>query len=194
MRSTDSEPWVTDGPVSSFRQGYAVGRECDRMATVLVAYGSKHGATAEIAQWLGQALERTGSVATVRPVDEIATLDGFDAVVVGGPIYAGHLIRSVPAFFKRHRDALSRQPVALFIAGSSLGIGSTPEGEEKARGIAEASRNGIDIVALGLFGGRFQMRDVPLIGRFLKSDDDRDTRDRAAIEAWAEALPARFGL
>jgi menaquinone-dependent protoporphyrinogen oxidase len=164
------------------------------MATILVAYASKGGATAEIAEWIGDALRRAGSTAEVRRANEVASLGGFDAVIVGGPIYMGKVLKPVPAFFSRHRAALASVPVALFVSGGSLGK-NDPEAERKARAAGEAVSGGVPVAAVGLFGGRVSSRQVPLIGRFLRNAmPEEDTRDRAAIEAWADALPTRLGL
>jgi menaquinone-dependent protoporphyrinogen oxidase len=164
------------------------------MATILVAYASKGGATAEIADWIGEALRRAGMTVDVRPADDVLTLEGFDAVVIGGPLYMGKVLKPVPAFFSRHKTVLTGKPVALFIAGGSLGKGD-PKADQNAEIVAEDAARGVPVAAVGLFGGRFSSRNVPLIGRFLKNAvKEEDTRDRAAIEAWADALPARFGL
>jgi menaquinone-dependent protoporphyrinogen oxidase len=164
------------------------------MATILVAYASKGGATAELAEWIGEALRRTGATVDVRPADDVTSLDGVDAVVVGGPLYMGKVLRPVPSFFSRHRAALAGKPVAVFIAGSSLGKGDA-KADQLGQTVAGAAAGDVPVAAVGLFGGRFSSRNVPLIGRFLKNAmKEEDTRDRAAIEAWAEGLPTRFGL
>lgn len=164
------------------------------MATILVAYASKGGATAEIADWIGDALRRAGMTVEVRPAETVPSLEGFDAVVVGGPLYMGKVLKPVPAFLSRHRSALATKPVALFIAGGSLGKGD-PKADQTAQTVAENAADGVPIAAIGLFGGRWSSRSVPLIGRFLRNAmKEEDTRDRAAIEAWADALPTRLGL
>ncbi|MEN6342280.1 MAG: flavodoxin domain-containing protein [Methanospirillum sp.] len=164
------------------------------MATILVAYASKNGATAEIAGWIGDALRRTGATVDVRAANDVLTLEGFDAVVVGGPIYMGRVLKPVPSFFSRNRSALAAKPVALFLSGTSLGKGD-PEADRKGRLLADAVAEGVPVAALGLFGGRFSIGGMPLIGRFLKDEEkEKDTRDRPAIEAWADGLPTRLGL
>jgi menaquinone-dependent protoporphyrinogen oxidase len=164
------------------------------MGSILVAYASKSGSTAEIAAWIAEALSRAGATAEVRTIGEITGLDGFDAVVVGGALYVGRVNRAVPRFFRRYHKDLQNRPVALFISGSSLGEDRKPEDEEKARDVAESARNGIPLAATAFFGGRFSPKGIPLVGRFMKETDEQDNRDRAGIEAWAEALPHRFGL
>ncbi|WP_227981990.1 flavodoxin domain-containing protein [Nocardia spumae] len=62
---------------------------------VLIAFGSTRGGTAEIAQWIAEALRRAGLDPRVRPAREIRSLDEYGAVVIGGSLYPG----------RRHRDA-----------------------------------------------------------------------------------------
>lgn len=163
------------------------------MATVLVAYASKHGATREIAQWIAEALERMGVTAPVLPADEVGDLEGIDAVVIGGPLYVGRVLKPVSSFFSHHRAALGTIPVALFLSGTLIASGDARQ-DERGRAIAEKIHQGVPISALALFGGRFSARQVPVVGRLFPGAEQKDTRDRPTIEAWAEALPIRFGL
>ena len=114
--------------------------------------------------------------------------------MVGGPLYMGKVLKPVTAFFSRHKAALADKPVAVFVSGGSLGK-DDPKADQVGQAAAESAAGGVPVAAVGLFGGRFSSRNVPLIGRFLKNAmKEEDTRDRAAIEAWADALPARLGL
>ena len=164
------------------------------MATILVAYASKGGATAEIAEWIGASLRRAGATVEVKPAGDVTTIDGFNAIVVGGPLYMGTVLKPGPASVSRPRTELASRPVALFVSGGSLGK-NDHEAEQKARAAAGAISGDISIAALGLFGGRVSSRNVPLIGRFLRNAmPEEDTRDRAAIEGWADALHTRLVL
>ena len=130
------------------------------MATIIVVYASKGGATAEIPGWIGDALRRTGATVDVRPADDVASLEGFDAVVVGGPLYMGKVLKPVPAFFSRHRAALAGKPVAVFVSGSSLGKDDS-KADQHGQTIAEAAAGAVPIAAVGLFGGRLFRNVTP---------------------------------
>ena len=71
---------------------------------VLVAYGSKMGGTAGIAELIGDALTDAGFQADVRPVAEVSQLDRYDAVVIGGALYTGHWHRQARRFVRRHTE------------------------------------------------------------------------------------------
>ena len=56
---------------------------------VLVAYGTKNGSTAGIADLIALALHSEGLRADVRPARQVRDTTGYDAVVLGGALYAG---------------------------------------------------------------------------------------------------------
>ncbi|MGW8765866.1 flavodoxin domain-containing protein [Streptomyces sp. NPDC055815] len=56
---------------------------------VPVAHGSRHGATAGIADEIGKALRADGIDAVVLPADTVTDVSGYDGVVLGGALYAG---------------------------------------------------------------------------------------------------------
>ena len=58
--------------------------------TVLVAFASKHGATEEIADAIGDSLRERSVDTNVLAVEDVTTLEIYDAVVLGSAIYAGH--------------------------------------------------------------------------------------------------------
>jgi hypothetical protein len=84
---------------------------------VLVAYGSKMGGTAGIAELIGQGLTDAGFQADVRPVSEVDHIEAYDAVLVGGALYSGHWHRQARRFVKRHASTLRTRPVWLFSSG-----------------------------------------------------------------------------
>jgi menaquinone-dependent protoporphyrinogen oxidase len=56
---------------------------------VLVAYASKYGATAGIAEAIAATLRQEGLEADARPAQEVRDLGGYRAVVLGSPVYMG---------------------------------------------------------------------------------------------------------
>jgi menaquinone-dependent protoporphyrinogen oxidase len=86
---------------------------------ILVAYATNAGSTAEVAGAIGEVLGQTGAQVDVRPIKEVRGVDGYDAVVVGGPMILGWH-RAAQKFLKKHRQALSRVPVAYFMTALRL--------------------------------------------------------------------------
>jgi menaquinone-dependent protoporphyrinogen oxidase len=87
------------------------------MPHVLVAYATKHGSTAEIAQEIGRVLEDAGLEVTVEGARHIRDLSPYDAVIVGSALYSAHWQRDANRFVKRHAEALTARPVWLFSSG-----------------------------------------------------------------------------
>jgi len=55
---------------------------------------------------------------------QIQAVDGFDAVVLGSAVYAGHWLKPARELVDRSRDALAARPVWLFSSGP---IGDPPQ-------------------------------------------------------------------
>jgi menaquinone-dependent protoporphyrinogen oxidase len=91
--------------------------------TVLVAYASRHGATAGIAERIASTLTSSGVPAEARPMGDIDDPAAFDAFVVGAAAYMGHWLREARDFVKVHEQLLAGRSVWLFSSG--------PLGDEK---------------------------------------------------------------
>ena len=74
------------------------------MAHILIAYASRNGSTAEIAQAIGKELQAAGHAADVVEMGAVPSLSGYNAVVIGGPLYMGKMVGDVGKFVKRHRN------------------------------------------------------------------------------------------
>ncbi|HET9172303.1 MAG TPA: flavodoxin domain-containing protein [Actinospica sp.] len=84
---------------------------------ILVAYGSKYGGTAGLAEMIGRELVELGQHATVRSARAVRGIGDFDAVIVAGGLYAGRWHRDARHLVTRHADELRRVPVWLVASG-----------------------------------------------------------------------------
>jgi len=87
------------------------------VSNCLVAYATRHGATAEIAEALAEALRRAEHGTDVRPADYVETLDGYDAIIVGSAVYYGHWLDPASDLAERFAAQLPALPVWLFSSG-----------------------------------------------------------------------------
>jgi menaquinone-dependent protoporphyrinogen oxidase len=166
------------------------------MASVLVAYATKYGSTREVAETIGARLRERGVTIDVRAAGDVASLDGYDAVVFGGALYFFRLRREGRRFLSRHREALSEMPVAVFGMGP---IEDTQEQYAGARKHLDKSldkKQSISPVAVAVFGGVLDPTRLrfPEANPAMKKLPPSDLRDWEAIEAWADALPQALGL
>lgn len=114
---------------------------------VLVAYGSRQGATRGIADRVAEVLRAAGQVVDVRPVGTVGDLSGYDAFVVGGAVHLGRWHPEVVAFLRAHLHELVYRPVWLFSngpawtgAGSEARDGAVPAGPLALADLAETLR------------------------------------------------------
>ena len=84
---------------------------------VLVAYATRHGATAGIAKRVAATLSAAGHEAEARPVEEITDVEPYDAVVIGAAAYMFHWLKPAVKFCHRHHKQLAARRVWLFSSG-----------------------------------------------------------------------------
>ena len=84
---------------------------------VLIAYATRHGATAGIAERVATTLRDEGVEAQALPVEDVTRLDEYDAVVLGGAAYMYHWLKDARKFARRHQAELRQRPVWLFSSG-----------------------------------------------------------------------------
>lgn len=84
---------------------------------ILVAYASKRGSTAEIAQKIGDALRQKGLRADVLDAGTVNDLTPYNKVILGSSVYIGLWHKSAVRFLKKSTGALAKLPVWLFICG-----------------------------------------------------------------------------
>jgi len=123
---------------------------------VLVTAASRHGSTAEIATVIAGILEASDIDAEVLQPEAVASVVGYDAVILGSAVYAGQWLEPARAFAARHADDLATRPVFLFSSGP---LGYPP------RRPAEPA----DAVAVDLITGAMDVQVFPgrLVGREL---------------------------
>lgn len=103
---------------------------------VLVAYASRHGSTAGIAERIATGLRDADLNAETHPVSEVSDVGSYDAFVVGAAAYMFHWLKDATRFVTRHRDSLAGRPVWLFSSGP-LG---TELVDDEGRDVLEVTR------------------------------------------------------
>ncbi|WP_432138426.1 MULTISPECIES: flavodoxin domain-containing protein [unclassified Streptomyces] len=158
---------------------------------VLVAYGSKSGSTARIARTVAETLSRHGCPAEAAPGGRVKDVTPYDAVVVGGALYAGHWHRDARRFVHRHRRELEERPLWLFSSGPL----DASAGEREIPPVPGVRRTMDRLDARGhvTFGGSLQEGAKGRMARMLlRNGKGGDFRDDAAIEAWASRVAAEL--
>jgi menaquinone-dependent protoporphyrinogen oxidase len=160
---------------------------------ILLTYATKFGCTAQVAEAMGETLRKTGAAVDIRPVEEVTSLEGYSAVVLGSGIMAGKMYPAAVSFLEKNQAALSQVPVAYFIACATLRE-DTPENRATVQGYIDALRvqvPQVQPIMTGLFGGALERKKLPLVFRLMikaMKAPEGDFRDWAAIRAWAQEL------
>lgn len=157
---------------------------------ILVAYATKSGATAGIAQAIGEELGRMGLPADVQLADSVRDLAGYDAVILGSAVYIGKWRKEALRFGLRHAEELRRKPIWLFESGPT--DTSADEGKAvPAKGAVELAAR-IGARQLIVFGGKFGPEQVGNFTRSLIAKGDKspygDFRNFDRIRAWARGI------
>jgi menaquinone-dependent protoporphyrinogen oxidase len=156
--------------------------------TVLVAYESRHGATKEIAEAIGEVLSAQGVEAEVRRMEDVDTVMPYDAFVLGSAIYMGSWMRGAHRFLDEHAEILAIRPTWLFSSGP---IGTPPHpAAEDAFDVADLVQR-VHAREHHLFGGKLDKHGLGLAERALAGAlrvPTGDFRQWDAVAAWATAI------
>ena len=162
------------------------------MTHILVACATKYGATREIAEKIAEALREAGCSVEAQPAEKVASLEPYDAVVLGSAVYAGSWRKEAALFLQTHEAALARRPVWLFSSGPT-GTGD-PVTLMRGWRFPEALQPIADRIkprAVALFHGAMDLGRMQLADRLIikaMKAPTGDFRDWAAIRAWAMAI------
>lgn len=154
---------------------------------VLVAYASKNGSTAEIAEAIGRELRLMGMDEHVLPVEQVEDVVPYDAVILGSAVYAWSWEKKAIRFAQENAEILRKKPVWLFSSGPL--DWSAAEGETRpvrsARKVASliAARTHIT------FGGKLPADTKGHLAKYAKKEASRgDFRDFNQIRQWTDEV------
>lgn len=106
------------------------------MDRVLVAYASRHGSTAEIAEAIGRTLRQAGLEVDVRRASQVRDIRGYGTIVVGSAAYLFRWMKEATGFVRRNRAVLAERRVWLFSSGP-LGSDATDAEGRDLRAVTE---------------------------------------------------------
>ena len=84
---------------------------------ILVTYASKYGATAEIAEKIGEVLRRAGLHMDILPVKQVRDLTAYQAIILGSAVYIGLWRKDAVKFLKANKKLLRGKQIWLFSSG-----------------------------------------------------------------------------
>ena len=161
---------------------------------VLVCYASRYGSTGEIAEVIAEELEKMGVTTELTRVEDLSTIEGFHAVVMGSPLYMGKLLPEAREFVHKFRGPLNRLPLYVFVAGYTF--------RERLEEYLRSGEDAVDAIRLyvnpaetGYFAGRVDPDLVSSPDRailLMGGVHPGDFRDWDRIKKWAGQIGARL--
>jgi menaquinone-dependent protoporphyrinogen oxidase len=151
----------------------------------LVAYDTKNGSTAEVAQAILLRLREHGLSADIQLSKKVRDLKEFDCLVVGAPIYSGRWLSGAHRILRKAGKLKPEQSpaIAIFALGPRRNEGPENWTVPQAQFDRAISKHpSVRPVSRALFGGA----DPP------KKSPRRDIRDWEAIKSWADELAGIF--
>jgi menaquinone-dependent protoporphyrinogen oxidase len=163
-------------------------------ARVLIAYASKAGSTAEVADAIARRLADSGYSVDVRRAGRVRSLDGYHAVIVGSAIRAGQWLSEASGLVKRQREGLSTRKTAFFTVCMTLRE-DTPKNRETVAAYLRPVRAILEPDALEFFAGKMDFSRLALVPRLIvkaMKSQEGDFRNWEAIGAWADRLSSEL--
>jgi menaquinone-dependent protoporphyrinogen oxidase len=166
------------------------------MARILVAYVSRTGSTAEIAQAVARELQAAGHSAETAEIGKTASPAGYAAVVIGGPMYMGRVDSRMAKFTKQFASELAGVPVAAFVVCLAP-VSKDPDGVAFAQKALTTALGPVRPVAAAVFAGRLDPERLSWFQQWITRKVNSpvgDFRDWGAITAWSRGLPAAMKI
>jgi menaquinone-dependent protoporphyrinogen oxidase len=159
---------------------------------VLITVASKHGSTREIADIIASELRAQQLEVDLREPGKIDDLTGYDIVILGSAIYAGHWLPEAKRFAEQHHAELSRLPVWLFSSGPLGADDHNPANDPK---LLAAPLGDIPVRGHRIFSGKLDSRELGLGERLIAKvmhAPAGDFREWEEIRAYVREIAAAY--
>ena len=155
------------------------------MRRVLVAYATKAGSTREVAESIAAHLRRRLYSTDLLAAGSVTDLSEYDGVVLGGSIYMTRWHHDARRFLKKHREALTRVPLAVFGMGPLTAAEHDMQSSRRQLEHALLKTPELEPVTVAVFGGVVDPRRLAFPFSHMPPSD---ARDWDLIHAWADEV------
>lgn len=167
---------------------------------ILVAYASRAGSTAGVAEAIGKVLADEGMQVDVLLMQDVKDLSAYHSVIAGSAIRGSKWLPEAMQFLRTHQVELQQRPFAAFMVCITLAM---PGAEKYRKGLREwmsPVRNLVHPVSEGYFAGALDFSKLPLTPNILlmrlavtlRIFPLGDHRDWKAIRVWAESIGSQL--
>ena len=158
---------------------------------VLVAYATRYGSTQEVAQAVAATLKESGFSVDLRVLREVRKLDGYQAVVLGAPLFMFHWHKDALGFLggskPRWRKCRWRSSSWDRCTSRMTRAEWKSSWEQLEKELAPFPW--LKPVALEMFGGRYDPEKLGFpLKMFAGKEPASDLRDWESVRRWAGAV------
>jgi menaquinone-dependent protoporphyrinogen oxidase len=157
---------------------------------ILVAYASKLGSTADVAQAIGEQLTARGFLVDVMRVNDVENVAPYGSLILGSAVRMGRWLPEATGFLETHADSPAIKSVSYFTVCMTLQE-DTPENRALAQAITGPARALRKPAAEGYFGGRMDYSQLSILEQLIlraKKTPEGDFRNWDAIRAWGKGI------
>jgi len=158
---------------------------------ILIVVASKAGSTAEIAKFMSDELNKAGANSVVQTLDKVQSLAGYDAVIVGSPIYMGKWLSEARDFVENNQQILKKVPTAYFLSCLAL---TDPAKQKEVPNYLADQRKLVEPISEGRFAGKLDYSKLSFFNRMIikmVGSKEGDYRDWKAIKQWTDDFYAK---
>jgi menaquinone-dependent protoporphyrinogen oxidase len=172
MSVWDLRLWVRRTEGGTLEMESAIKRWSD-MTKILIAYGTTEGQTARIADHLAGLIRSRGFEVEALNLKQSTdvSLNGYDAVIIGGSIHMGKHQEEIIDFVRKNRADLERLPSAFFSV-SLAASGDLANAEAYVENFTQ--QTGWRPAKVGLFSGALLYRQYGFLKRYMMKRIVRD--------------------
>jgi menaquinone-dependent protoporphyrinogen oxidase len=168
---------------------------------LLVAYATTHGSTAEVAEFIGQVFREFDIETVVALAKDVQSVSGFDAFVIGSPVYGGMWLSEISQFIHRFGSELAKKPVYYWMTCIRV---LEADGRQHAMDeyVHKPTLEKIGVRDIGVFAGKLNLDDIDwqerwtlaarYDGKALPGTRNSDFRDWNAIREWARQVRTKL--
>ena len=179
-------------PTPAIDYGQASCGKGSEMSNVLVAYASRYGSTAEVAQAIAKELCGRGQTVTVCAVEDVTDLSVYDAVVIGSAIRMGRWLPAATNFVQTNQATLRSMPTAFFTV-HMLATDESEASRQQRTSYTAVERSVVQPSAEAFFAGVIDPQKLNLMERVMVKmvkSPTGDLRNWRAIRSWADDVAA----
>lgn len=163
---------------------------------ILIAYASRTGTTAGVADRIGKTLTDLGVNVDVRRMQDIYDVSSYKSVIAGSAIQAGKWLPEAMEFIEKNQQSLVQKPFAAFLVCMTLAMPKAAEYRPTVATWFSPVRSLVKPVSEGLFAGALNLSQISSFSERLKFRlsimfgvwKEGDHRDWEAISDWAKSL------